>query len=206
MRKEREPGSGLFGCLSLITIAFLLWMAYGCSHSKNTFQASERNDSSRVLTLEDSLRLVISERNRLQQLYNEQQYLSVQFDSTRCPKIVFPSGTAMLNKDSIQQLVTDLNNAIEGLQNKLQINADGSVLAEGRLKDARYSHQKLLKIISEWQRKYDSLSRVKKEDKQQVITETVVKTEKTKTSFLNFWWLFFCGIPVGAILVLKFKK
>ena len=206
MTKEKEPGNVIFGCLSVIGIIVLLFIAFGCTHSKKTFETRNLKDSTNETTMEDSLQLMKSELNRLQQLLEQQQYLSVQFDSTRCPKIVFPVGTAMLNKDSIQQLVNELNNAIDGLQNRLEVNSDGSVIAEGRLKEAKYSNRKLLKALSEWEKKYDSLSKTKKQEKQQVITETVVKTEKSKTSFMNFWWLFFLGIPVGALLVLKFKK
>lgn len=191
--------------LSLLIACLMVGMT-SCSSSKQFNKTENRKDSTITEKQSDSTDYWKSEAIRLESEIKQLQYLSAEFDSTKCPEIVFPEGAALLNKDSVQRLITDLNNALTGVNNKLKINADGSMELSGRLKQIKYSNEKLLKEISEKETVIDSLTKKLAEKKTEVKTEFITVEKKSKTKVLNFWWLFLIGFAAGVIVTYRLIK
>jgi len=134
--------------LALISISLLLFvLSIGCTTQKHIVTAKTNIDSSVIRELQDSVRLLVTEKQGLEQKIHELEFGSVIFDSTRCPQIHFPEGAAMMNKDSVQSLIDQLNESISGMNNKIKRYADGTIEVTGRLKSANYSKDKLSEIV-----------------------------------------------------------
>lgn len=190
--------------LSVILACIMVGMT-SCTSTKHFQKTENRKDSSTTETKSDSTAYYKAEAIRLESELKQLQYLTAEFDSTKCPEIKFPEGAALLNKDSVQRLVNDLNNALNGVNNKLKVNADGSLELSGRIKQFKYSNEILEKKLLE---KTDSIQLLQKklaEKKTEVKTEYITVEKKSKTKFLNFWWLLAIGIVIGWILRSKIK-
>lgn len=168
--------------ITVVIICMMIGCLSSCTTTKEVNKTSLVKDSTAIKELQDSLHLLRSEKATLEQLLRESEFATVEFDSTRCPQIHFPEGAAMLNKDSVQRLITDLNNSIAGLNNRIRTYADGSREITGRLKSATYSRDKEVQSRLQLERIVDSLRQVKQKEK--VVTHTeikeVVKRKKTK--------------------------
>lgn len=179
MRKQSIPALVLLICAVSLLITLFCIIMPGCTTTKEVNKTSLVKDSTAIKELQDSLHLLISEKATLETLLKESEYATVIFDSTRCPEVRLPDCPAMLNKDSVQRLIADLNNSINGLNNRVKTYADGSREISGRLKSATYSRDKEMLTRLQLQRELDSLRQVKQ--KERVITHTEVKTvEKRK--------------------------
>lgn len=189
----------------ILLISLLSWLLTSCTSTKDLHTVTVNKDSIYAETLKDSIRVIKSEKSVLEQELRESQFASVIFDSTRCPKIVFPVGVALLNKDSIQRLVTDLNNAIDGLNNKVKVFADGSFEANGRVKKANYSIDRLGRLILERDATIDSFKQVLSKKKTEVKTDTTTNDLHKKTSFFSWWIILIIAILsfVGGIFFSK---
>lgn len=173
-----------------VLLSFILSL-FSCTSTKEVNKTSLVKDSTAIKELQDSVRLLIQEKQWLEQVLKENEYATVEFDSTRCPQIHFPEGAAMLNKDSVQRLITDLNNSIAGLNNRIRTYADGSREITGRLKSATYSRDKEVQSRLQLERIVDSLRQVKQKEK--VVTHTeikeVVKRKKVKVLTMVLPWI-----------------
>jgi hypothetical protein len=195
-----------FATVIFVAIAACLLISFfSCTSTKHVTKAETKYDSTYVETLRDSIRVQAIEMARLELIIRENQFSSVTFDSTRCPKIHFPAGAALLNKDSIQILITDLNNAISGLNNRVKVYADGTIEASGRLKQANYTKETLARTVMQLNRLIDSLRVVNAEKKVQIQTVTITREVRKKTSVFNLWWLISIGLVVGFIMGSKIK-
>lgn len=196
----RYPFPRLFAAffVTIIMLCLFIGCLSSCTTTKEVNKHSLVKDSSVVKELQDSIRLLISEKAWLEQVLKENEYATVEFDSTRCPQIVFPEGAAMLNKDSIQRLVNDLNNSILGLNNRIRTYADGSREITGRLRSATYSKDKEIQQRLKLEREVDSLRQLKQKEKVVVNTVEKIKEVRKKTKFLNQWWLLPAGFIAGV--------
>jgi len=177
-----------------------------CTTTKKSFTHAVNSDSLHIVSLTDSVNMLKIEYERLEQINRENQFITVVFDSTQCPKIRFPEGAALMNKDSIQKLINNLNDAIDGMNNKINVDANGAIQANGKIKQLTYSKDKLIQIIQEKDKIIDSLGKRKFEDKTDVKKSDVTTITKKKTTFLNFWWLLIVGFAGGYIVRAKTGK
>lgn len=190
----------LFWLMSLfIALALALVLSLGsCTSTKDVHKTETVTNTDKEKQLSDSLRVVTAERDIYKQQAEQSEYLITTYDTTPCPAILIPDCPAMLNKDSVQRLVTDLNNAIAGLNNKVKRYADGTVEYQGKIKSVSYSLTKTQLLLIQKDKVIDSLKLVKQKEK---IVEKVITVEKekhSKTSFLSQWWLF----PAGMLFML----
>lgn len=176
-----------------------------CTSTKQTTSNKSEYDMQLQQRLIDSNRVLREDNIRLLQELKEAEYATAEFDSTQCPKIVIPSCPAMLNADSVNRLVYDLNAAITGLHNKVKFYADGSIEYSGRLKQFKYANEKQSKTISELSSKTDSLSLALAEAKKNVRVVTEEKTLYKKTTVFPWYLWLITGVFAFLFLNAKFK-
>lgn len=174
---------------AIILTAVISMMIIGClcscTSTKEVNKTSLVKDSSAIKELQDSLHLLITEKTTLENKLKETEYATVEFDSTRCPVIWIPDCPAMLNKDSVQRLISELNNSINGLNNRIKTYADGSREISGKIKSATYSRDKEIQLRLQLEKEVDSLRNVKQKEKVVVKTEEKIVEKKKKTKFLT---------------------
>lgn len=166
---------------------FLLILLIGCSTTKDISKSEQTTNQLQEKI--DSIHYLNSELATLTSTIIELQYAGVTFDSSRCPPSII-NVPQNCNVDSILALLS-----VE--KNKVKIYANGTIEAEGKLKSAYYSKDKLTQFIQSLQKQVDSLRLVK--DKTQYITATKTVTKHKETRPL--WWLyvvFFAGGFVWA--------
>lgn len=178
----KKPITTLDKILLSIIYATALILAFSCTTTKHIATNRTTIDSTVLNEKSDSIRNLQIENQRLSQEIHELQYAGVVFDSARCPPSVI-NVPEDCNVDSLLMLLSIY-------QNKVKILADGTIEAQGKIKSAYYTKDKLSKVIAELQRVNDSLKVVKAKTETVVKTEVVTKEKKVKRSFLNMWWLY----------------
>ncbi|CAL7961522.1 membrane hypothetical protein [Gammaproteobacteria bacterium] len=187
--------------MKAILVIVLVMVIQSCTSTKKFSQVTDTASEVRIETLQDSLSVIKQEKEHLENLIREMEFTSVIFDSTRCPEIPrLPEGIAMLNKDSVQELIDKYNYIINGLSNKIVIASDGSITASGRIKQLQRTTDKLLQTIADKDKRYDSLLKTKQEVKQENKHEQTKIASSKKVTFLNFWWLLVIGTIIGFII------
>lgn len=167
----------------------LMILIFSCTSTKNVATKHETIDSTAFNEKSDSIRNLRIENQRLTQEIHELQYAGVVFDSSRCPPSII-NVPKDCNVDSILAL-------LDMFKNKVKIYADGTIEAEGKLKSAYYSKDKLTKVIVELQRVNDSLRLVKAKTETIVKTDIITKEKKVKRSVFTMWWLLLIGFIGG---------
>lgn len=193
--------------LLIIISVIICIFASGCKTTKHISSSVINKDSLAIESLKDSVSVLKKEVSKFEQLLKEYEYSSVIFDSTKCPKIIFPEAAALLNKDSVQRLVTDLNNAIEGLNNKVKIYADGSSEYTGRIKQINSEKGRLRQTIASFEKKVDSLQKKLAEKTTQITEKIEAKKSDIKRSGISIWpfvWTFIIGVALGIFVWWKF--
>ncbi len=186
MRLDKILWAIIWAAISLIALFFFL----SCNTVKKTSSDKKEFNYSLQQKRIDSIRVLVEENTRLQQELKEAEYATAEFDSTKCPKIVFPACPDFINADSINRLVNDLNNAIEGLNNKVKFYADGSIEYTGRLKQFKYANEKQSITIANLKKVVDSLTAKRSEKNESARVVTEYKTEYKKvTVFPWYFWL-----------------
>jgi len=151
--------NSLFNRICLLAIIVILLIgAMSCSSSKNISTTNRQVDNTVINEKDSIIQLQITEIERLTAEIRELQYAGVTFDndSGQHPVILIEKGIDC-NVDSIMAIM-------DIYKNKVKISADGTIQAEGKLKSAYYSRDKLSRFIVELQHRYDSLSEVKQKE------------------------------------------
>lgn len=189
-----------------VAIAFIAAFFFlSCTTTKNITSDKQQYDYQLYQRLIDSNRVLREENARMEQELKEAEYATADFDSTDCPDIKIPDCPAMMNKDSVNRLVADLNGAIRGLNNKVKFYADGSIEYTGRLKQFKYANEKQSKTITELSNKIETLETRLAEAKKNVRVVTEEKTlHKKVTVFPWYFWLI-TGAFALLFLNAKFK-
>ncbi len=187
--------------ITFMAVSFFL----SCTTTKQTTEKKQEYDAASVQRIKDSNQVLRQENLKLEQELKEAEYAIADFDSTDCPEIVIPDCPAMMNADSVNRLVSDLNNAISGLNNKVKFYADGSIEYSGRLKQFKYANEKQSKTIAELSSKTDSLSMALSEAKKNVRLVTEEKTLYKKTTVFPWYFWLITGFFAFLFLNAKFK-
>lgn len=147
--------------LLVLSIALLIIVfASSCTSSKAVTKTVV--DSTSLTEKSDSIRLLKSERDRFEELYNELIYSGVIFDTLK---------------------VTDTVNHF----NTVYITKDGEIKATGNIKSASVSKSIIQSIIASKDKTIDSLRNLTSKDSVNTHRESLVK--KVKKSVFP-WWLF----------------
>lgn len=191
--------------ITVFLLCLLLISLFSCTSQKHIQQASRSTDTATEANWKDSSEYKTKEIERLEQRLRESEYAEVQFDTVPCPDIRIPDCPAMLNKDTVLNLVARLNQTIAGLQNKVTFFKDGTVEYAGKLKSFKYANEKQSEQISELSHESDSLKRIIANLKTE--SHEVVKVKEVqKTVRWTPWWLFALCIAAGAFLWAKLGK
>jgi hypothetical protein len=201
MRLDKILWVVVWSAITLIALCFFL----SCTTVKKTSSDKKEFDYSLQQRLIDSNRVLREDNIRLQQELRQAEYATAEFDSTKCPKIVFPACPDFVNADSVNRLVNDLNNAIEGLNNKVKFYADGSIEYTGRLKQFKYANEKQSITIANLKKVVDSLTAKRSEKKESVRVVTEYKTEYKKVTVFPWYFWLITGLFAFLFINAKFK-
>jgi hypothetical protein len=174
-----------FILIAVLIAAIIFALSLGCATNKHIISTTNNKDSSAIIEKMDSIRVLKQENERLTSEIHELQYAGVVFDSSRCPPSIITIDKNC-NVDSILAILDEY-------KNKVKVYADGTIEAQGRLKSAYYSKDKLTTFIIELQRINDSLKLAKQKEIVKVITETKTVDRAVKRKFMTGWymWLLF---------------
>jgi len=209
----------------LVVLAYLLAVIVlsilaSCTATKKVNTSKQTYDSSYATKLVDSLQVLKKENQNLKATISEKETVDVVFDNTLCPPCpklpTIPKNLDLLNKDSINHLIHDLNDLIQfqnnymaGQDNKIKRLADGSIEYSGRLKSYSQSDEKKQEIINSLIRESDSLRGILQQNNTTVVKVDEKKQVDKKTSVLDFWqWIvavFIGGAICGYWLRSKYK-
>ena len=192
-KPDQTENEGFAGCLFLIVIILILLLATACTTQKHIVSTKATVDSTAINEKDSIIRVLVQDNQRLTSEIHELQYAGVTFDTSGQHPMYIIEGEEC-NADSILALLHNANN-------KVKIYADGTIEAQGKLKSAFYSRDKLNRFILELQRINDSLRAVKQKEEVRYITNTVTVDRKVKRSPLIFWWLFAAGFASCFILM-----
>jgi hypothetical protein len=160
-------------CFTLLTLCVMAILTLcGCSSTKNV--TKENRDSSVIKEYQDSLRVLSIENEKLLNENLQLQYLGISFD------------TVFLPGDTIRNTITV---------------REGSIIASGRIKNAKVGTSNYEKILSEKDRLIDSLKTVKSKETVRVVTE--YKDKVVKRTVFPWWFLLIAGAVF--IIIRKFK-
>lgn len=121
-----------------------------------------------------------------------------------CPTM--PNIDSACNHDSLVQVIRAQNDLLQSMQNEIEVNADGSFKAKGRIQFLNTEWKKSESEKSSWENKYDSLYKVHSEEKAQVVTVTEIKDKIVKRTFIPWWvWLICAGVLVVGWKLGKIK-
>ena len=178
MRSDFSKSDILF----IILMGFMIiMMAVGmcsCSTQKDVKKTFVQTDSLTVKRLEDSIRLLTLENEKLTEEVRELNYSGVVFD------------TVTVN-DTIRTVV---------------IRPDGTIEAKGNIKSASFSSDKLTKRIKELQRMVDSLRLVKGEVRTEYKYIKETKDKEKKTVLFPWYLLVIAGAAYLVFWLIKKSK
>lgn len=176
-------------------------VATSCRSTKN-IETSSNQVSLKENKESDSLRNVINDlKIRHEKELKEAAKTGVVFDERDCPPVVIPESCP---KDSLVKLIAALYKQISSMSNKIKINADGSIEAEGKIKSAYSDKEKLEKENTELALRNEEQARLIQ--KQQTEFEALQKQKSKAVTRSSFpWILLLISLSVGLIIEYKTK-
>lgn len=187
--------------IAVVALLLTALAVVSCTSEKQVLSRQLTETRSTLASAQDSLAVLTREAARLESELRELQYSILQFDESPCPEIRIPEGAALLNADSVNRLIADLNAALSGANNELQVYADGSFKAQGRIARFQQDLSRTIRQLQEVTRQRDSLAASRKDAKTE---EKIVYRDREKiverTVFPWWFWLI-----VGVALWLGWK-
>ena len=205
MKKNKTydtKGSSLFGWVCLVTIILLLWMCFGCNTQKHINTEIKSSDITDIKERDSLIAVLRSEISELTNEINQLRYAGVSFQDrcdTAALRRILTEG--LVDKAVIDDYLKQLNDC----SNEVEIAADGSIKAKGKLKEAFIKEEIYKKAIARWEQKYDSLAKVKQKEVVRVVTKTEKVDRNVKRSFFGQWWLFPAGMIFMAVIIYRRK-
>jgi flagellar biosynthesis chaperone FliJ len=151
---------------------------FSCTSSKSVQKTTTKTDSTSITVLRDSLRVLTSEKRRLEEEIRELNYSGVLFDTITV-------------RDTINQVI---------------IKSDGTIEAKGKIKSASFTSDKLTKRISELQREIDSLRLVKNKVRTEYRYITERKDKEKQTVLFPWYLLVIAGAAFLVFWLIKKSK
>lgn len=185
----------------LAAVALLLTALFlaSCTSQKQILTRQLTETRSTLASAQDSLAVLTREAARLESELRELQYSILQFDESPCPEIRIPEGAALLNADSVNRLIADLNAALSGANNQLQVYADGSFKAQGRITRFQQDLSRTIRQLQEITRQRDSLvaSRQDAKTEEKIVYRDREKIVERTVFPWWFWLIVVAGIWLG---------
>jgi hypothetical protein len=125
--------------IALILIAFAVSF-FGCSTQRKMQRYKTKYDSTVLKEKESIIFSLRAEKSVLEKQLKESQFLSIEFDSTKCPKIEKVIIPENCDSDSLISVIEKMNIMIDlvnsynsKLSNRVTVLADGTISADGKL-------------------------------------------------------------------------
>lgn len=183
-------------CIGLLLLLFT-YILPGCTTQKQTGSSQTLADSSVLKEQQETIRVLQQDNARLTGELRVQEYFGVMFDTVSLePQIIIPDHC---NADSILRL-------LDATRNRVKVYADGTIEAEGKLKSAFYSKDKLSRVITDLQRINDSLRQEKQREELRYVKKTGFKEKKVKRGLFAGWWLWLIFVAGGYYVRGRFGK
>lgn len=176
--EEKPKRKFPYWILAAVIMAAAIIYFSSCNSQKHIVKEKQSVDSSYVNELSDSIRLLKTNNEKLEQTINQMQYAGVSFDT------IFLTG----KNDTIINTVT--------------ITKEGEIKASGNISSAYVSKTVLINVLKEKDQLIDSFALALEKEKKNIKVETQVKTVEKEVKAGSFPWLwiaimFLLGIYTG---------
>jgi len=178
--------------IAIVLVSALILSFLSCKTSKHITTSVVTVDSSYLKEKIDSVHVLLEEKSRLESTIKELQYAGVVFDSSKCPPSQFVIDKNC-NVDSILRILDEYKNTVK-------IYADGTIEAQGKLKSAYYTKNKLTQTISELTNTIDSLRKMKQTKSIAYKTTIATVDKEVKRSFFSQWWMWLIVFVAGCYI------
>lgn len=174
--------------LFFILSAAMVLLLSSCRTTKDISVNTAQSDSLYRARMEDSLKMLATYRENYEKMVQTFNETGVVFDPEPCPPI--DSIYALLDSaGKIQYENILLREKIASVSNKLEVAADGSIKAEGRISSYKRTQQSLEREISNKDSTIEILQKKVSEQEAQLSTKQTEKIVHVKRSvFPGYWW------------------
>lgn len=190
-------------------IAGITLLLFSCTSTKNIQTQQSNTDSLYKARMEDSLRLLAAYRESYENVIANLTETGVVFENEPCPNL--DSIFSVLDKENrarVDSVIAKENIKVKSLSNKLEVAADGSFKAEGRIAAYKRTEEKYQKEIQAKDFAIDLLNKRLKEKEVELSkkTETKVKDVKRRSLFGGYAMAFGGGALCMFLFLLWFNK
>jgi choline-glycine betaine transporter len=196
---NNNPFTLLASLLAAAIALLLICLIMSCSSHKSLSSAQTHSDSTYSENWKDSADYYKQQWEYSERKNREDEYNEVKYKKEPCPELkeIHCPG---LNTDSINAIIRKLNSYTAGLENQVQILADGSRIYKGNIASFRYSMQKQKDSLYKSYLIIDSLTAKLHEKKVEVVHDTVQKKSDRKTTVLPWYWAVMIGFAGATVL------
>lgn len=188
----------------VMLLSFILTLG-GCTSTKQVNKSTEQVDSSYIKSVEKRLEESGKTIQQYEQQIKELQYATVNFNSD-CDTVINNIIEQVTNSGCPQARIDSFVAILSKLKSRVKVLSDGSIEAEGNLKNVSVSKEKLQQVTSLLMQEKTKLLLENENLQAEIKRLTEVKSKTSKKKFLNQWWLFPAGIVVGFYACLKRKR
>lgn len=202
--------------LIYLAIVMLLSWLVSCTSTKKIATTKQTFDSTDYKLAKDSVRMLSKEVKVLKTTLLTKKQTGVEFAAPcpPCPKLPqIPGELALMNKDSVNALIEDLNNLITfnnnyltGLENEVKIYKDGTKEFKGRIRNYSELDEKKQETIDSLSAENDVTKLQLKEAQIQISKLSETKAVDKKTSFLQWWHFLIIGFIAGGVVLIPLDR
>ena len=183
----------------VMLLSFILTLG-GCTSTKQVNKSTEQVDSSYIKSVEKRLEESGKTIQQYEQQIKELQYATVNFNSD-CDTVINNIIEQVTNSGCPQARIDSFVAILSKLKSRVKVLSDGSIEAEGNLKNVSVSKEKLQQVTSLLMQEKTKLLLENENLQAEIKRLTEVKSKTSKKKFLNQWWLFPAGMLAGIALV-----
>ena len=191
--------------VTIIMLCLFIGCLSSCTTTKEMSKQTEVIDSSYTKELERRLYESEITIHNYEQRIEELENLTVEFDN-KCDTVINNVIEQIIQSGCPPARIDSFLNVIKSFRNKVKVLADGSKEFEGYIKNVKLSKEKLEQVTAVLRSEKTKLLHKLEAVKAELKTLKESKEKKSKTKFLNQWWLLPTGIVIGFYLCLKRKR
>lgn len=207
----------LFAIILLLMLFAMLMGVTSCKTTRHIDKGKSTLDSSIVKSIIDSNNLLKKENDLLKKSIAQKEKSEIVFEDKVCPPCptlpIIPEDLDLLNKDSVNRLISDLNdlivfqnNYINNQDNTIKKYADGTIEYKGRIKSYSLANDMLQEELRNKEALLQSGSSSKTNETKEVSATTTTLKKDTKTSVLDFWQWILAVFVGGAVCGYWFRS
>jgi len=202
----RYPFPRLFAAffVTIIILCLFIGCLSSCTTTKETSRQTETVDSSYIKELERKVYESEITIHNYEQRIEELENLTVEFDN-KCDTVINNVIEQIIQSGCPQARIDSFLNVIASFSNKVKVLADGSKEFEGYIKNVKLSKEKLEQVTAVLRSEKTKLLHELEAVKAELKTLKENKDKKSKTKFLNQWWLLPAGFIAGVCFCYRKK-